>query len=307
MEELGARAGLSRAAFARRFAMVVGQPPLAYLTWWRMTIAGRLLATTDLPLRLVARRGGYASEFAFAKAFKREYGMSPGMSSLGASTYWNKAFRSDRVNTVTEKKGHTPMSTPIVTGWAVLDYSHQALRAAVQGVPAGGWELPTPCAQWNVTQVLQHAAGDQIGFASFLTGEPGPADNPFAPSGTLAEEPAAYLEAALERSAKAWAGVDRAAAEVPVPVPPNKLTPEVGAGACALDAAVHAWDIAMATGQPTTLTREYAVELLAVARQIVEPLRAYGAYAAALEPRDGDDEVAELLRYLGRDPEWSAA
>ncbi|MFG3439419.1 TIGR03086 family metal-binding protein [Nonomuraea sp. NPDC047897] len=199
------------------------------------------------------------------------------------------------------------MSTPIVTGWTVLDYSHQALRAAVRGVPEAGWGLPTPCAQWNVTQVLQHAAGDQIGFASFLTGEPGPADNPFAPSGTLAEEPAAYLEAALERSARAWAGVDRTAAEVPVPVPPNKLTPEAGAGACALDAAVHAWDIAVATGQPTTLTPEYAAELLAVARQIVEPLRAYGAYAAALEPRDGDDTVAELLRYLGRDPEWSAA
>src|SRR5690606_12351971 len=78
VEELGARAGLSRAAFARRFTKVVGLPPLAYLTWWRMTIAGRLLATTDLPLRVVAERCGYASEFAFAKAFKREFGVSPG-------------------------------------------------------------------------------------------------------------------------------------------------------------------------------------------------------------------------------------
>ncbi|GAA3165484.1 AraC family transcriptional regulator [Nonomuraea salmonea] len=78
VEELGARAGLSRAAFARRFTTVVGRPPLAYLTWWRMTVAGRLLATSDLPLRVVAERGGYTSEFAFAKAFKREFGVSPG-------------------------------------------------------------------------------------------------------------------------------------------------------------------------------------------------------------------------------------
>ncbi|NUP01346.1 MAG: AraC family transcriptional regulator [Nonomuraea sp.] len=78
VEELGARAGLSRAAFARRFTAVVGQPPLAYLTWWRMTVAGRLLATSDAPLRVVAESGGYSSEFAFAKAFKREFGMSPG-------------------------------------------------------------------------------------------------------------------------------------------------------------------------------------------------------------------------------------
>ncbi|MEU8761683.1 AraC family transcriptional regulator [Streptomyces sp. NPDC048659] len=78
VEELGALGGLSRAAFARRFTALVGRPPLAYLTWWRMTSAGRLLRAEDLPLRTVARRSGYASEFAFAKAFKREYGIAPG-------------------------------------------------------------------------------------------------------------------------------------------------------------------------------------------------------------------------------------
>ncbi|WP_116213162.1 AraC family transcriptional regulator [Streptomyces olivoreticuli] len=78
VEELAARAGLSRAAFARRFTALVGRPPLAYLTWWRMTTAGRLLREADAPLRTVAERAGYASEFAFAKAFKREYGVAPG-------------------------------------------------------------------------------------------------------------------------------------------------------------------------------------------------------------------------------------
>ncbi|MFE1297191.1 AraC family transcriptional regulator [Streptomyces sp. NPDC058731] len=78
VEELGAEGGLSRAAFARRFTALVGRPPLAYLTWWRMTTAGRLLRTEDLPLRQVAERAGYTSEFAFAKAFKREYGVAPG-------------------------------------------------------------------------------------------------------------------------------------------------------------------------------------------------------------------------------------
>ncbi|MEU5052109.1 AraC family transcriptional regulator [Streptomyces sp. NPDC021096] len=78
VEELGARAGLSRAAFARRFTTLVGQPPLAYLTWWRMTTAGRLLREAGDPLRTVAEQAGYTSEFAFAKAFKREYGVAPG-------------------------------------------------------------------------------------------------------------------------------------------------------------------------------------------------------------------------------------
>ncbi|MGP4110761.1 AraC family transcriptional regulator [Streptomyces sp. 4N509B] len=75
---LATRAGLSRAAFARRFAATVGQPPLGYLTWWRMTTAARLLRETDTPLRVVAERCGYGSEFAFAKAFKRAHGAAPG-------------------------------------------------------------------------------------------------------------------------------------------------------------------------------------------------------------------------------------
>ncbi|GAB3965581.1 AraC family transcriptional regulator [Actinoallomurus acanthiterrae] len=76
--ELGARAGLSRAAFSRRFTALVGRPPLAYLTWWRLTTAMRLLRSSDAPLHAVARQVGYTSEFAFANAFKREFDVAPG-------------------------------------------------------------------------------------------------------------------------------------------------------------------------------------------------------------------------------------
>lgn len=75
---LGEVAGLSRSAFSRRFTELVGQPPLGYLTSWRLTLAARLLADTDAPLATVARQVGYASEFAFAAAFKRDFGQPPG-------------------------------------------------------------------------------------------------------------------------------------------------------------------------------------------------------------------------------------
>lgn len=75
---LAAEAGLSRAAFARRFAELVGQPPLGYLTWWRMTTAARLLRSTQAPLHSIASQVGYTSEFAFANAFKRMQGLPPG-------------------------------------------------------------------------------------------------------------------------------------------------------------------------------------------------------------------------------------
>ncbi|MFF3014880.1 AraC family transcriptional regulator [Streptomyces sp. NPDC057939] len=75
---LAAEAGLSRAPFARRFATLVGQPPVGYLTWWRMTTAARLLRASDVPLRSLAAQVGYTSEFAFAHAFKRAHGTAPG-------------------------------------------------------------------------------------------------------------------------------------------------------------------------------------------------------------------------------------
>jgi AraC-like DNA-binding protein len=75
---LASAVGLSRAAFARRFARAVGEPPLTYLANWRMTLAARLLRETDLKIAAVARQVGYTSEFAFAKAFKRDYGIAPG-------------------------------------------------------------------------------------------------------------------------------------------------------------------------------------------------------------------------------------
>ncbi|NIK61165.1 AraC family transcriptional regulator [Kribbella shirazensis] len=76
--DLAAGVGLSRAAFARRFTDAVGEPPLTYLSRWRMTTAARLLRDHDRPLATVAKAIGYTSEFAFAKAFKRDFGVPPG-------------------------------------------------------------------------------------------------------------------------------------------------------------------------------------------------------------------------------------
>lgn len=78
VESLGREAGMSRAAFAARFTALVGRPPLAYLTWWRMTTAARLLRDSDAGLAEIAARVGYSSEYAFGAAFKRVYGTAPG-------------------------------------------------------------------------------------------------------------------------------------------------------------------------------------------------------------------------------------
>ncbi|KDN23965.1 TIGR03086 family metal-binding protein [Amycolatopsis rifamycinica] len=188
-------------------------------------------------------------------------------------------------------------------GWPILAAAHEALRAAIAGVQ--DWSAPTPCSEWNVTQVLQHAAGDQLGYAAAITGTGGPDFNPFAPSGSLTGEPAEFLEPTLAAAAAAFATVPENATEVPTPLPQGALPAPVAAGAAALDAAVHAWDIATAAGRQSPLTPELAEQLIPVAEELADPLRGF-AYAPALEPASNDDAVAKLLRYLGRNPEWTA-
>ncbi|MEU5876166.1 TIGR03086 family metal-binding protein [Spirillospora sp. NPDC047279] len=191
------------------------------------------------------------------------------------------------------------------TEWTVLNEAHEMLRSTVRGVPADAWTNPTPCSEWNVTQVLQHAAGDQLGYAAFITGGPGPEEDSFSPSGTLGDTPEATVDHATRAAAEAWATVPADAQEVGVPIPPHKMSAEIGAGACALDAAVHAWDIAVATGQPSPLTADMARALMPAAKAtITDMLRQYGVYAAPLETT-GDDPVEALLRYTGRNPAWT--
>jgi AraC-like DNA-binding protein len=69
---------MSRSAFAARFAQLVEEPPLTYLTRWRMQKASRLLETSHAGVAEVAKRVGYDAEAAFSKAFKRWIGVAPG-------------------------------------------------------------------------------------------------------------------------------------------------------------------------------------------------------------------------------------
>lgn len=76
--ELASAVALSRTAFSTRFTKLVGEPPMHYLTHWRIRRAATLLSDPARVLKEVAQRVGYGSEVAFNKAFKREMGVAPG-------------------------------------------------------------------------------------------------------------------------------------------------------------------------------------------------------------------------------------
>ena len=74
---LAAATGVSRAALARRFTELVGEPPMTFLAGWRLALAADLLSEPDATVGAVARQVGYGSSFALSTAFKRVRGISP--------------------------------------------------------------------------------------------------------------------------------------------------------------------------------------------------------------------------------------
>jgi AraC-like DNA-binding protein len=76
-EDLAREVHLSRSAFTERFTALIGQPPIRYLTRWRMQIATRKLRERRLSIAQIAFDVGYESEAAFSRAFRREFGAPP--------------------------------------------------------------------------------------------------------------------------------------------------------------------------------------------------------------------------------------
>lgn len=77
VEKLARQVGISRSALAERFAAVIGDTPIAYLTSWRLAIAARNLAGTHRAVEAIAAEAGYESVGSFSRAFKRVYAKPP--------------------------------------------------------------------------------------------------------------------------------------------------------------------------------------------------------------------------------------
>ena len=76
--DLAEAVGLSRSALVERFTRYLSDPPMTYLTRWRLQLAARALESTSRGVAEIAGEVGYESEAAFNRAFKREFGQPPG-------------------------------------------------------------------------------------------------------------------------------------------------------------------------------------------------------------------------------------
>ena len=88
LDELARESVSSRSNVARQFALLVGQPPMQYLTQWRMQVAANLLTQSGAKVAAIGAEVGYDSEAAFSRAFKKATGLAPGA--------WREARRTAR-------------------------------------------------------------------------------------------------------------------------------------------------------------------------------------------------------------------
>src|SRR4029450_1721293 len=76
--DLADQVGISRSALVERFTRYLSEPPMTYLTRWRLQLSARSLENTPTAVAEIAAGVGYESEAAFNRAFKREFGQPPG-------------------------------------------------------------------------------------------------------------------------------------------------------------------------------------------------------------------------------------
>jgi uncharacterized protein (TIGR03086 family) len=193
-----------------------------------------------------------------------------------------------------------------VEGIELLTRAHDRLRDVVAGVPEDAWGAPTPCDEWTARQVFNHARLDQQAYGAAVTGTGWPDADPFHPVDGLEADVTAALEKVLVGVADVFAGLPVDAEEVATPLGP--LPFRVAAAAAAMDAAVHAWDIAVATGQASPLDDDLAGGIRLAADRLADHLRtSFGVFAAAREVPEGAGRAEALLAFLGRDPHWTPA
>ena len=173
---------------------------------------------------------------------------------------------------------------------AQLDAIVPLLDELVASVDETGLDVPTPCAQFTLRQVLEHMVGGATMFAASFRGvPPGPA-----PDDVLAGFPKAMAD--LQDAVRTPGALERT-----IVAPFGEIPGEAFARFVALDGLVHGWDIATATGQSYDPPAEVVAAVDAFARQAIGAgMRDGGSFGAPVEPPAGASPLVALVAFTGR-------
>jgi uncharacterized protein (TIGR03086 family) len=176
----------------------------------------------------------------------------------------------------------------------------EATDRVVEGIRPGQWGAPTPCAEWNVRELLNHVVAGNWWAAALASGATIASVGARLDGDVLGDDAAT----AYRRSAEAAAAAFEApgALDAPCAVSYGPVPGSVYAGHRFVDVLVHGWDLAVATGQDATLDPDLAEECWAVVEPQLELLRGSGMFGGPPPPHEGRDAASRLLTQLGRAP-----
>ncbi|MER6753556.1 TIGR03086 family metal-binding protein [Micromonospora echinofusca] len=172
--------------------------------------------------------------------------------------------------------------------------------AVVRGISDDQLDLPTPCSDYTVRDLLNHLHDVVVNFQALAhRRQPEWVAKP----DHLAEGWRDRFEAETAKLVEAWS--DPAVLDG---VSPSMGLPQETVGTMVLlDLTVHAWDLAVATGQPYRPAPEVLPPLYALCEQMGPAAREQGVFAAPVGMSSSDaPEIDRLLALTGRDPGWSA-
>ena len=166
----------------------------------------------------------------------------------------------------------------------------------IRGTTPDQWANPTPCTQWDLRTVANHATWVLQMMAASTHGAPPPHDPA---SDVLGADAGASFAAA---SAAALAGFKERGTEGTIRIPVGELPVETALSIAVVDCFVHGWDIAQATKQDARLDPELSVQLLEWVPAILPGVRDRGAFGPEIAVAGNAAAPARLLALLGRQP-----
>lgn len=169
----------------------------------------------------------------------------------------------------------------------------------VSGVDPSQYSAPTPCHDWDTRELVNHVVGGVIGFARSLEGEK--IDPNIEMPDLIGDDPGAAFEAAKKAAVEAWSAEDALERTVYMG---NEMPATHSIRVALMEAVVHGWDIAKATGQETGTDPMIAAAMLDGLRKAITPDQRGEGNIFGPEvnvPEDAPIE-AQLVAFLGRQP-----
>lgn len=174
----------------------------------------------------------------------------------------------------------------------------EALGRRVAAVREDQWHAATPCDGWDVRDLVNHLVAGNEWAAELGAGRSIQDVGDRLDGDVLGDDPTAAYDASAARAAEVFRRPG--ALEAPCAVSYGPVPGEVYAGHRLLDALLHAWDLAVATGQPTDLESDLVDAGLEVLLPQAELFVAAGAFARSHDPGEGSAPQDRLLALSGR-------